>query len=296
MTRFAVVIPARNAEATLRAALESVVAQTRGDWRAVVVDDDSTDGTRALAEKFGDPRVAVVGGPGRGASAARNLGVAETSSPILAFLDADDIWAPTKLEATARAIRKGADAAFGRVSFFGADPARPTARSAGAAGPVALSRLAGENPTCTMSNVAVTRAAFERTGGFDEALTHAEDLEWLIRLVGGGASLVGIAETLCHYRRSEGGLSSDLGAMRRGHAAALAAAARAGHPAGPEAEAIQLRYLARRALRLGRDPRCARAYALRGLRLAPSAFLRPLHRGLPTLAAALAAPHLPRRP
>ena len=66
-----------------------------------------------------------------------------------------------------------------------------------------------------MSNIAVRNTAFMRTGGFDETMIHNEDLEWLIRLVGTGAHVVGINKCQTWYRTSRYGLSADLRAILR---------------------------------------------------------------------------------
>lgn len=95
-----VVTPARDAAGTLGEAVASVRAQTRGDWEMLVVDDGSTDGTRALAEGLAaaDPRIRVLGWAGpRGAAAARNAAIREARGRVVAFLDADDRWRPDKL-------------------------------------------------------------------------------------------------------------------------------------------------------------------------------------------------------
>jgi glycosyltransferase involved in cell wall biosynthesis len=88
-----VVIPCFNAAETVAAAIESACAQNRADDEIIVVDDGSTDGSFAVARRF-EPQVRVVTGPNRGASAARNRGVAETSGEWVVFLDADDLLLP----------------------------------------------------------------------------------------------------------------------------------------------------------------------------------------------------------
>jgi glycosyltransferase involved in cell wall biosynthesis len=84
--------------------VESVFAQTYTDWELLLVDDGSTDGSSGLAQKYAelDPsRVCYLEHPGhtnRGISASRNLGVRHSKGVYLAFLDADDVWFPAKLE------------------------------------------------------------------------------------------------------------------------------------------------------------------------------------------------------
>jgi glycosyltransferase involved in cell wall biosynthesis len=95
-----VVIPAFNAEATIAETLESVFAQRfDGSVEVIVVNDGSTDGTRAVLEKYGD-RIRVIDQPNRGISAARNAAIAAAAGEYIALLDADDSWTEDKLEKT----------------------------------------------------------------------------------------------------------------------------------------------------------------------------------------------------
>jgi glycosyltransferase involved in cell wall biosynthesis len=96
MPEVSVVVPAYNASRTIDAALDSVFAQTFRDFEIVVVDDGSTDDTAAVvADRAG---VLLLTQPNSGPAAARNAAIARTSGRLVAFLDADDIWLPEKLE------------------------------------------------------------------------------------------------------------------------------------------------------------------------------------------------------
>jgi glycosyltransferase involved in cell wall biosynthesis len=92
-----VIIPAYNAGRTIDAALHSVFIQTYRDFEVIVVDDDSTDDTAARLQAWGD-RIIVTRQPNAGPAAARNLGIRMARGKWLAFLDADDVWLPNKLE------------------------------------------------------------------------------------------------------------------------------------------------------------------------------------------------------
>ncbi|MGF1501870.1 MAG: glycosyltransferase family 2 protein [Paracoccaceae bacterium] len=299
--RISVVMPCYNAASHLPATLDSLRAQTFPDWELITVDDGSTDETARLLSEAAlcDPRIRLVRVPNGGPSRARNIGALELArAEIVAFLDADDLCVPTRLASllAAFASKPGAAALYGRVSFFEADPARPSTVSAVRPGALTTEILLGENPVCTTSNLAVRRAALQTVGGFDARLAHHEDVELLLRLVAVGCRIEGLNETHIHYRTRPDGLSADLGAMRRGWRETLRSAA----PHRPidrrtarRAEAIHLRYLARRALRTGAAPMEAARLALAGLQLSPSAFFDMPRRGLFTLAGALAAPALP---
>ncbi|MDR5708499.1 MAG: glycosyltransferase family 2 protein, partial [Armatimonadota bacterium] len=95
------VIPAHNAEAYLREALDSVFAQTRPPDEVIVVDDGSLDRTPEIAASYGD-RVRLVRQPNRGEAAARNTGVRVAQGELIAFLDADDAWLPGYLTSQLR--------------------------------------------------------------------------------------------------------------------------------------------------------------------------------------------------
>jgi GT2 family glycosyltransferase len=97
MAHVTVIIPAYNPGIYLKSTLESVIAQTFADWNVIVVDDGSKEDLSYAADM--DHRIRVVRQKNGGVSVARNMGMRETSSELVAFLDADDIWLPTKLEA-----------------------------------------------------------------------------------------------------------------------------------------------------------------------------------------------------
>lgn len=96
-----VLMPCKNAAATIAASLASVQAQTLRGWELVVADDGSDDGTQEIAADFSkhDPRIKLLehrGGP-NGASVARNRALDLSTGRYIAFLDADDLWLPEKL-------------------------------------------------------------------------------------------------------------------------------------------------------------------------------------------------------
>lgn len=99
MPRVTVITPAYNAPATLVEAVESALAQTVSDLEVIVVDDGSTEPVASVLQGLDDPRLRVLRtGANRGVSAARNVAVAAARGPVLAQLDADDLWRPDHLE------------------------------------------------------------------------------------------------------------------------------------------------------------------------------------------------------
>lgn len=298
MPLFSIILPCFNAEATITDTLASLSAQSFTDWEAICIDDGSTDATAFLVRKATrhDPRIRLVRNTGKGPSDARNMGALTCASgDLLAFCDADDLFVPGKL----RHLRdifsdRGIDAVFGKIGFFQNEPGDTDVFSTVPAGDLTIDMLLGENPVCTMSNITVRRGVFERSGGFDPVMVHNEDLDWLIRLVGLGARVVGVDLLHTWYRTSPGGLSTDLDAMLAGRARAIDTAASFGVRPSNRSHAIHRRYLARRALRTAESRTAPLRHAFHGMIRSPAGFLCPARRGVPTFLAALAALLLPR--
>ncbi len=126
------IIPAFNAARTLADTLRSLIAQTRGDWNAIVIDDGSTDGTFApaagtlrvvarpkdLDSLLGDPRVQLVRQANSGVAAARNRGLSLAKAPAACFLDADDTLSPAFIERMLPAL-KGHDLVAAAYRYVG---------------------------------------------------------------------------------------------------------------------------------------------------------------------------------
>ena len=301
MTAFSVIIPAYRAEATIAETLDSLLAQTLGDFEAIVLDDASPDRTAAIVEAYvaRDARIRLVRLEKSGPSRARNIGADLAKGEWIAFLDADDIWAPHKLAAVAAAAgRPDAPAAlYGRTAFF-----RHTPADARTVSPVKVDALTPfdllcENAVCTLSNLAVSRERFLAAGGFDPDVVHGEDVEFMMRLAARGGRIEGIDDVLVFYRASDFGLSANLAAMRTGWRAALTTARRLAVPLNRcdirAAEAVHLRYLARRALRVRSGRLTALSLAARAISLSPAAFFGDPRRGILTLAGACTIPFLP---
>ena len=113
------VIPVYNGARFVAESIESVLAQAYRPLEVIVVDDGSTDGTEDVLAAFGD-RIRVFFQPNAGAAAARNRGVAEARGGWLTFQDADDLWAPDKLERQMECFRRNPelDLCFGYLQNF----------------------------------------------------------------------------------------------------------------------------------------------------------------------------------
>src|SRR6476619_6869657 len=105
MPAVSVVMPAYNAGAYIGEALDSILAQGRDDVEVIVVDDGSSDDTLDVARSRGTA-VRVFAQANLGSAVARNRALDEARAPLVAFLDADDVWLPGKLDAQLRALER----------------------------------------------------------------------------------------------------------------------------------------------------------------------------------------------
>jgi hypothetical protein len=211
------IIPSFNAARTLADTLRSVLAQTRPDFTCVVVDDGSSDATHAVARSFADPRIRVITQENRGLSAARNRGLAESSSPFVAFLDADDV---VESSFAARMIlsigsRAEFDLAPCATRFLGPQLQRLDWINPVLASDLAPGRLLMGNPIA-VGAVVVRRASLQRLGVrgdvnlFDPALPCVEDWDaWMRLSIAGARWAPPIDEALFGYRLTPGSMSSD---------------------------------------------------------------------------------------
>lgn len=293
---FSVIVPVYNAQRHLRETILSVLNQSDSDFEMIMIDDGSTDGSLAIMLDMAnhDDRIKVISKSNQGVSKTRNLGADMAIGKFLAFLDADDIWMPEKLQSHRALHSRNATvgASYAKIAFV--DDGHESARTYSTVieAPLSINEIIAENPVCTTSNLVVARTLFITTGGFDDNMTHAEDQEWLARIVSQGHFICGIDKYLVDYRLSPDGLSVNLPAMYEGwkHLADCYSA--------PEdrkgSEAIFLRYLSRRALRAGAPSSVAFDYAMRGVTSDWHAFFSDKKRGWLTLISAWVGLLLPR--
>lgn len=98
MPKVSIIMPCYNAEEHLAISVGSLFAQSFTDWELIAIDDGSRDGTLLWLQSQHDPRIKVITQSNQGVSAARNRGLGIVTGNYVAFLDADDTWAPTFLE------------------------------------------------------------------------------------------------------------------------------------------------------------------------------------------------------
>ena len=206
--RVSVVMPAYNAEATVGAAVASVLWQTYPDVELVVVDDGSTDGTAALVRAF-DGRVTLVEGANAGVGAARNRGIAAARGELIAFLDADDLMLEGHLEALVGVYERHGGLATANAYWLFAGGIHPTrTRFKGRYPEPARQRRAilEQNFVSTMS--LFPRALVDEIGPFDPEKRHAEDWDFWLRAIYAGHRVRLQPKPLALYRWGPASLSS----------------------------------------------------------------------------------------
>jgi hypothetical protein len=213
--RVSVLLPARNAESTVRAAVVSILRQTERDLGVVCVDDGSTDRTGEILDALAarDRRVTVMRAPGEGIARALNRGLARCDAELVARMDADDVAHPERLalQRAALAADPALAAAGTRVALFPrarvrAGMARHAAWLNGLVTPALVARdLLVEAPLVHPAS-AIRRSALEAAGGWREG-PFPEDYDLWLRLSAAGGRLTNLPRTLLRWRESPGRLT-----------------------------------------------------------------------------------------
>jgi hypothetical protein len=218
-----VVVPAYNAGHTVVETLRTVSAQTFHALEIIVVDDGSTDNTAEVVERYCsvEPRLRLVRQANGGVAAARNTGMQHASAPLIAPLDSDDLWHPTKLEKHVAALQKNPDAAFVYSPF----------RILNGDG-----KIIGNHPFFAFSGRVFYRQLFFNMVGNGSGMTFRKDValklggydtslrtaglqgceDWLLQmLMSIDHEVAHVPEYLIGYRKVPGAMSSDTDRMWR---------------------------------------------------------------------------------
>jgi glycosyltransferase involved in cell wall biosynthesis len=212
LPRVSVLLPVRDAEATLRACLDSLAAQTLGDHEVVAVDDGSEDGSAALllARARVDPRLRVVRTPRRGLVGALSVALAEARAPLVARMDADDLARAPRLARQAERLEQDPE-----VDVLGCRVALAPSPGAGAGEGMrayvewqnalvdheAMARDRFVESPLVHPSVAARTATLRRLGGWRD-FDGPEDYDLWLRGFDAGLRFAKLAETLLEWRDS----------------------------------------------------------------------------------------------
>jgi glycosyltransferase involved in cell wall biosynthesis len=206
-----VVLPAYKAARTVGRALDSVFAQTRADDEVVVIDDGSPDDLAGALRPYAD-RVRLVRQDNGGAASARNRGIDCTSGDFVAFLDADDVWEPAKIQRQLDIFARHPELGLVAARFWSQPPGKPPFPPSARALPWCDRVLESLGPdaltvaTCITTSTVMLRRSALGEQRFDTALGTAEDVDLWVRLVLGGPVYL-LSETLVTLVLEAGSLS-----------------------------------------------------------------------------------------
>jgi glycosyltransferase involved in cell wall biosynthesis len=243
--KVSIIIIFLDAERFIREAVDSVFAQSYADWELLLVDDGSTDTSTSIALDYAarfPGRVRYLQHPrheNRGMSATRNLGIRAATGRFIAFLDADDVWLPNKLERQVEIMRGQPDAAmvYGLTSYWYGWTGRPddmqkdfipdlgVAPGTLVTPPTLLTLLLrSEAPTPCPSDILLRREIFDRAGLFEEGFQGIyqlfEDQAFLSKVYVHAPVFVA-GERWFKYRQHPGSCDSVVGGAGKKHAAGL---------------------------------------------------------------------------
>jgi glycosyltransferase involved in cell wall biosynthesis len=204
-----VVVPTLNAERYVAGALDSVEAQTQTRVEVVVVDGGSSDGTLEIVSRY--RRARTIDQSGTGLADAWNCGIAAASGELIAFLDADDRWAPDKLARQLRVLDEepAVDCVITRMRFV-LEPGFPIP-------PGFRPGLLNSDHLAQMpSALLARRAVFDRIGTFDTRWSIASDIDWFARAKDARVRIEVVPEVLVEKRVHDANLST-LGGTQLNH-------------------------------------------------------------------------------
>ncbi len=193
------IMPVYNGERFLSEALDSILSQTCPPCEIIVVDDGSTDRTEGVAGRY-SKHIRCARQANQGAASAKNHGLSEARGEYVAFLDADDIWHPRKLEHQLIRMRErpAIDLCFTQFQNFWMSELQEEAK--GYQG----HPMSQPSSAWSIGTLVARRAAFDEFGPFDEGRRGNENMLWFLRAARLGA-VFDVVEEVLMYRRFHSG-------------------------------------------------------------------------------------------
>lgn len=269
MKLVSVIVPVYNVEEYIESSIQSILQQTYENFELLVIDDESPDNSIEICKRFQDPRLTIIHQKNRGLAGARNTGIRNAKGEYLAFLDSDDLWEPEKLQKHVEHLNASPDVgvSFSRSAFIDGKGQALGIYQMPKLTHISAAHLLCRNPIGNGSAPVIRRQVFaaikfedNRYGApedfyFDENFRQSEDIECWIRIMAQTPwKIEGIPEALTLYRVNTEGLSAQVMKQYASWEKVIAKT-RSYAPAlikkwEKPARAFQLRYLARRAIRM----------------------------------------------
>ncbi|MBD1809591.1 glycosyltransferase [Microcoleus sp. FACHB-SPT15] len=216
MPTVSIITPAYNAERTILETIESVQKQTYSDFELIIIDDGSKDRTVELVQSIKDERLKVFSYENGGVCVARNRGLPHATGEFIAFIDADDLWTPDKLELQLAALREHPEAgvAYSWTYFMyeqegSVVPGKPVSFEGNV-----YPKLLVENFLAHGSNPLIRRKAIESVGEFDSTFPHCADWDFYRRLALCWPFVV-VRKHQIYYRQSSSSMTSKVEGIER---------------------------------------------------------------------------------
>ncbi|AKG22684.1 glycosyltransferase family 2 protein [Calothrix sp. 336/3] len=269
MKKVSVIIPVYGVEKYIAQTLESVLAQTYENLEILIINDESPDRSIEICQQYTDSRIKIIHQKNRGLAGARNTGIRHATGEYLAFLDGDDLWLPEKIAQQVQHLETSphVGVSFCRSAFID-EFGKPLGtyqmpKFTGITAPYLMCRNPvgnGSAPVIRRETLEAIKYESDKQGSkefcyFDDEFRRSEDIECWIRIVlQTNWQVEGIPDALTLYRVNAGGLSASVFDQLDSWEAVIAKT-RTYAPTVVKkwenlARAYQLRYLARRAVRL----------------------------------------------
>ena len=269
MKLVSVIVPVYNVENYIAQTIESVLNQTYSHFELLIIDDESPDRSIEICQQFDDPRIKIISQKNRGLAGARNTGIRHAQGDYLAFLDSDDLWLPEKLAQHVKHLESSPQVgvSFCRSQFIDGQGQALGIYQMPKLQDITPSHLLCRNPIGNGSAPVIRKEVLaaicfqDNLHGevenfyFDENFRQSEDIECWLRIAAETPwKIEGIGEALTLYRVNGEGLSANVikqydsweQMINKHRDRSPELLAQYENPA----RAFQLRYLARRAVRL----------------------------------------------
>ena len=211
MAKVDIVMPLYNKASVVQRAVDSILKQSLEDWRIIVVDDGSTDGSGDVVLRIDDCRIEIVRQENAGPGAARNKGIELSTAEYIAFLDADDEWMENYLKASIKSLQEN-DVNITSCMYYewpGKIDVAARYKRLGVV-PGRYEMLAGDNPKTSdrrifflhVWNTVMKTEVARKYGGFyaEDKCKFAEDTVFFMRILANEAFLITEKPLACHHR------------------------------------------------------------------------------------------------